>query len=94
MSRVTRKANAFPWANSNWSLVTCHSSLFQYSSRLKAFSIAFVLGASIFFAGCADPLEKPMVEEIPAKFQRGFTGNGTLGPIDRSNDPTIRETHP
>ena len=62
--------------------------------RLKAFSIAFFLSAAMFLASCADPLEKATIDEVPAKFQRGITGNGTLGPIDRSNDPTIRETHP
>jgi hypothetical protein len=31
---------------------------------------------------------------VPEKFQRGFTGNGTLGPRDRSDDPGIREMHP
>jgi hypothetical protein len=61
---------------------------------LKAFSIAFFLATAVFLGSCADPLEKPMVDEVPAKLQRGITGNGTLGPIDRSNDPTIRETHP
>ena len=73
---------------------TCHSSLFQYSSRLKAFAIVFFLGAALFLAGCADPLEKPTVEEVPAKFQRGITGKGTLGPMDRSDDPSFKEMHP
>jgi hypothetical protein len=85
--------------NTEAGLPSCHSSLvtrhfLKYPSRLKAFSIAFFFAAVIFLTGCADPLEKPMVEEVPAKFQRGITGNGTLGPIDRSDDPTIRETHP
>jgi hypothetical protein len=61
---------------------------------LKAFSIAFCIAATIFFAGCADPLEKPVVQEAQEKFQRGVTGNGTLGPVDRSDDPTIKEMHP
>jgi hypothetical protein len=62
---------------------------------LKAFTAAFlVLGAALFFCGCADPLEKGTVQEVPEKFQRGFTGNGTLGPMDRSDDPSIREMHP
>ena len=74
------------------SLVTRH--FLKYSSRLKAFAIVLFLGAAVFLEGCADPLEKPMVEEVPAKFQRGITGNGTLGPIDRSDDPSFRETHP
>jgi len=62
---------------------------------LKAFSVAFlVVSAAFLLGGCADPLEKPMVQEAQEKFQRGITGNGTLGPVDRSNDPNIKETHP
>ena len=87
----------------NLSLVTRHSSLFsslvtdhffQYPSRLKAFSIAFCIASALLFAGCADPLEKPVIQEVPEKFQRGITGNGTLGPVDREDDPYIKQTHP
>jgi hypothetical protein len=61
---------------------------------LKAFSIAFFIASAILIAGCADPLEKPLGQEAQEKFQRGITGNGTLGPVDRSDDTTIKETHP
>jgi hypothetical protein len=62
---------------------------------LKALPVVLLLvGAALLCGGCADPLEQATVEEVPAKLQRGITGNGTLGPIDRSNDPNIRETHP
>lgn len=61
---------------------------------MKAFSIAFFVATVIFLAGCADPLEKGTLQEVPEKFQRGITGNGTLGPMDRSDDPTIRDMHP
>jgi hypothetical protein len=74
------------------SLVTDHFS--KYSSRLKAFAIAFFSAAALFLGSCADPLERGTVNEIPEKLQRGFTGQGTLGPIDRSDDPNIKETHP
>ena len=74
------------------SLVTRH--ILGYSSRLKAFSIAFCIATAVLLAGCADPLEKPLMQEAGEKFQRGITGNGTLGPMDRSDDPTIKETHP
>jgi hypothetical protein len=75
------------------SLVTCH--FLKYSSRLKAFSVAFlVVCAAFLLGGCADPLEQATVQEVPAKLQRGITGNGTLGPVDRSDDPNIREMHP
>jgi hypothetical protein len=61
---------------------------------LKAFSIAFCIASAVLIAGCADPLEKPVVQEAQEKFQRGITGNGTLGPVDRSEDQYIKQTHP
>jgi hypothetical protein len=61
---------------------------------LKAFSIAFLIANAILLAGCADPLEKPVIGEVPQKFQRGITGNGTLGPMDRTDDPDIKQMHP
>jgi hypothetical protein len=77
---------------SHSSLVTRH--FLRYSSRLKAFSIAFLIANAILLAGCADPLEKPVMQEAGEKFQRGITGNGTLGPMDRTDDPTIKQMHP
>ena len=62
---------------------------------MKAFSIAFFLAtASLLLIGCADPLEQPTVQEVPGKLQRGITGQGTLGPLDRSDDPYIKGNHP
>jgi hypothetical protein len=61
---------------------------------LKAFAIAFFSAAVLFLGSCADPLEQATVQEVPQKLQRGITGQGTLGPIDRSDDPNIKETHP
>jgi hypothetical protein len=61
---------------------------------LKAFAIAFFSAATLFLGSCADPLEQGTVQDVPEKLQRGITGQGTLGPIDRSDDRTIKETHP
>jgi hypothetical protein len=61
---------------------------------LKAFSIAFCIATAVLIGGCADPLEKPLADEAAEKFKRGIRGEGTLGPIDRSNEPYIKETHP
>jgi hypothetical protein len=61
---------------------------------LKAFSIAFCIATAVLLAGCADPLEKPVMQEVPQKFQRGITGNGTLGPMDRTDDQYIKQTNP
>jgi len=71
-------------------LVTDH--FLKYSLRLKALSIAFL--CAFLLGGCADPLEKPMLQDVPAKFQRGFTGNGELGPMNRDDDQTIKNMHP
>jgi hypothetical protein len=61
---------------------------------LKALSAAVCIASAILAAGCADPLEKPMVQEAGEKFQRGITGHGTIGPIDRSDDRTIKPLEP
>jgi hypothetical protein len=74
------------------SLVTRH--ILGYPSRLKALSIAFLVAIAILLAGCADPLEKPLMQEAGEKFQRGITGNGTLGPMDRTDDQYIKQTNP
>jgi hypothetical protein len=52
------------------------------------------MASAILIAGCADPLEKPVVQEVPEKFQRGITGQGTLGPMDRTDDQYIKQTNP
>jgi hypothetical protein len=61
---------------------------------LKALCTVFCITSAILAAGCADPLEKPIVQEAGEKFQRGITGHGTLGPLDRSNDRNIRTPEP
>lgn len=80
-------------------LFTCHSSLvthhfLKYPQCLKAFSIAFCIASAILLGGCADPLERPITQEAQEKFKRGITGNGRLGPIDRTDDPYIKGNHP
>jgi hypothetical protein len=61
---------------------------------LKAFTIAFCIATAVLLAGCADPLEKPVMREAGEKFQRGITGNGTIGPMDRTDDQYIKQTNP
>jgi hypothetical protein len=61
---------------------------------LKALSVAFCIASAILAAGCADPLEKPLAQEAGEKFKRGITGGGTLGPIDRSNNPDAKPLEP
>jgi hypothetical protein len=57
---------------------------------LKALSAAICIASAMLVVGCADPLEKPITQEASEKFQRGITGHGTLGPIDRSNDQNLK----
>jgi hypothetical protein len=54
--------------------------------------------AALLVAGCADPTEQITGQELGDKFKRGVTGQGTIGPIDRTDDPYVQhsvpETHP
>jgi hypothetical protein len=66
---------------------------------MKRMSILFVIASTLIVGGCADPLEQPSPEEVQGQLQRGVTGQGTLGPIERSpDDPagqhSVPETHP
>jgi hypothetical protein len=49
--------------------------------------------------GCADPLEQRSTGEVQGQLERGVTGQGTLGPLERyPDDPaaahSIPQTHP
>jgi hypothetical protein len=66
----------------------------HYSQCLKALSAAVCIASAILAVGCADPLEKPITQEAGEKFKRGITGGGTLGPIDRSNNPEAKPLEP
>lgn len=62
-------------------------------------SILFVIASTLIVGGCADPLERRTTGEVQGQFERGVTGQGTLGPIERpSGDPAaehgVPETHP
>jgi len=61
---------------------------------LKALSALFCTASALLTFGCADPLEKPITQEASEKFQRGITGHGTLGPMDRSDDPNFKPSEP
>jgi len=66
--------------------------------RLKALSAAFCIACAIMLGGCADPLEKPPAQEAGEKFSRGIRGEGTLGPMDHTDDPYVKssvsDSHP
>jgi hypothetical protein len=65
---------------------------------MKRMSILFVI-ACLALSGCADPLEQRTTEEVQGQLERGVTGQGTLGPLERSpGDPaaehSVPQTHP
>jgi hypothetical protein len=58
-----------------------------------------VMIAWLAASGCADPLEQRTTQEVQGQLERGVTGQGTLGPLERSpGDPaaqhSIPQTHP
>jgi hypothetical protein len=65
---------------------------------LKPTLAAVAAASGLWLGGCADPIEKPPTQEAAEHFQRGITGQGRLGPLDRSDDPYVRpaaaDSHP
>ena len=54
---------------------------------------------ALIAGGCADPLEQRSTQEVGGQLERGVTGQGRIGPLDRpSNDPAtehgVPQTHP
>jgi hypothetical protein len=65
---------------------------------MKRLSILLMI-AWLIAGGCADPLEQRTTQEVQGQFERGVTGQGTLGPMERSSeDPasqhSVPQTHP
>jgi len=65
---------------------------------MKRMPILLVI-AYLAAGGCADPLEERSTQEVQGQFERGVTGQGTLGPLERSpGDPaaehSVPQTHP
>jgi len=55
--------------------------------------------AWLALSGCADPLEQHSTQEVQEQFERGVTGQGTIGPLERDpDDPaaehSVPQTHP
>ncbi|MEY2440401.1 MAG: hypothetical protein QOI34_1786 [Verrucomicrobiota bacterium] len=66
---------------------------------MKRLSILLTAAFILAVAGCADPMEERGTDEVGAQLQRGVTGQGTIGPIDRSpDDPAgqhgVPQNHP
>lgn len=58
---------------------------------MKRLSILFVIAHVLLAGGCADPLEHRSSEEVGTQLQRGVTGKGRLGPINRVEDDPATE---
>jgi hypothetical protein len=66
---------------------------------MKPLSILIAIGYALTMVGCADPLEKRSTEEVEGQLERGVTGQGQLGPMNRSpgdqaNEHAVPQTHP
>jgi len=65
---------------------------------MKPLSIPLAI-AWLILSGCADPIEQRSTQEVQGQFERGVTGQGKLGPLERSpDDPaaehSVPQTHP
>jgi len=66
---------------------------------MKRLSILFVIACALVTGGCADPLEQRTSQEVGEQLQRGVTGQGTLGPMnrtegDQADEHGVPQTHP
>jgi hypothetical protein len=65
---------------------------------MRALSIPLAI-VWLALSGCADPLEQRSTQEVQQQLQRGVTGQGTLGPLERAGDDpaaehSVPQTHP
>ena len=59
--------------------------------RLSKVSLLFL----VMLASCADPMEERTTNEVGDQLQRGITGQGRIGPIDRpADDPANQHAVP
>ena len=61
---------------------------------MKCAFAALAIASALALGGCADELEQPTSQEVGERLGRGFRGEGTLGPRDRSDDPYLRADSP
>jgi hypothetical protein len=66
---------------------------------MKRMSILFAIACAMVAGGCADPLEQRSSQEVEEQLERGVTGQGKLGPMNRIDDDQAAEhgvpqTHP
>ena len=61
--------------------------------------LSMMCAFALIAGGCADPLEQRSTQEVGGQLERGVTGQGTVGPIDRpADDPAgehgVPQDHP
>jgi hypothetical protein len=66
---------------------------------MKPLSLLLAIAWMLSGGGCADPLEKRTTGEVQGQLERGVTGQGQLGPINRAEDDqaaehSVPQTHP
>jgi hypothetical protein len=66
---------------------------------MKPLSILLAIAYALVMAGCADPIEQRSAQEVEGQLQRGVTGQGQLGPMnrapgDQANEHAVPQTHP
>jgi hypothetical protein len=59
----------------------------------------FLIAWTVLASGCADPLEQRKGSEVEEQLERGVTGQGSIGPIERATDDPagehgVPQTHP
>jgi hypothetical protein len=66
---------------------------------MKRLSMLVALAVTLALSNCADPVEQRSAGEVEGQIQRGVTGQGTIGPIDRPEgdqaaEHSVPQTHP
>jgi hypothetical protein len=66
---------------------------------MKRMSIWFAIACALVAGGCADPLEQRSSQEVEDQLERGVTGQGKLGPMnrtegDQADEHGVPQTHP
>jgi hypothetical protein len=66
---------------------------------MRPLSILFLIAWTVLASSCADPLEQRKGSEVEEQLERGVTGQGSIGPIERSSDDPagehgVPQTHP
>jgi len=64
----------------------CNTRRTPYNKQMKLLSIVSSAALLFLVAGCADPLEERTTDEVGSQLQRGITGQGKIGPVQRADD--------